>query len=767
MKRFALLLLLCSPALWAQTPADSARIAAMIHSLTLPEKAALLRFDSPAVERLGIPKYNWWNEALHGVARAGEATMFPMPVGMAASFDDDLLYQVFTAVSDEARIKNRQAREALAEDPDMSMWYKGLSFWTPNINIFRDPRWGRGMETYGEDPYLTGRMGSIVVRGLQGEDGTKLHACAKHFAVHSGPEPLRHSFDVSVSERDLWETYLPAFRDLVQDADVQEVLFAYNSFQGFPCGASTRLLQDILRGEWGYRGIILSDCGAVDDFFTERGHHFVATGAEAVAACVKAGGQLECGGTFSALPEAVEQGLVDEALLDRALQKLLWERLRLGELDGTSKWDSIPAERLCCPEFREMARQMARESLVLLQNDGILPLSPDAAVALVGPNAADSTMMWGNYFGTPRHTVSLLEGLQARLPALRYIPGCPLVTGTCDADSLLAQLQDIDIVIFAGGISPKVEGEGIRDRTSIELPAVQREVIAALARAGKRVILVNFSGSAMALVPESETCAAILQAWYPGQEGGHAVADVLLGDFNPAGRLPVTFYRGDAQLPALTDYAMAGRTYRFLHEEPLWPFGYGLSYTTFRYGKARVRRGFLGLGAPRVVVRVRNTGTRDGDEVVQLYVRKDDDPEGPVKTLRGYVRTSLKAGESRRIVFPLTDRTFSWWSEEAGRMVPGKGPFTLLVGPGSADGDLAAVPYLRRYMMACVSARTLNSGPKRLRTMPAAGFGPASPGPAPARRPGLLPPGPARRRGFRPCFRIRSAVSTFFSSSCR
>ncbi len=695
MKKLVLLLLLCCPPALAQSPADSARVAGLVSRLTLEEKAALMKFDSPSVPRLGIPKYNWWNEALHGVARAGESTMFPMPVGMAASFDDDLLYQVFTAVSDEARIKNRLAR---AEDPEADKWYKGLSFWTPNINIFRDPRWGRGMETYGEDPFLTGRMGSLVVRGLQGEDGTKLHACAKHYAVHSGPEPLRHRFDVSVSERDLRETYLPAFRDLVE-AGVQEVMFAYNAFQGYPCGASERLLQDILRGEWGYKGIILSDCGAVDDFFQPYGHRFSQTRAEAAAACVRTGGQLECGWTFPSLPEAVREGLVEEKLLDAAVFKLLLERLRLGELDGESKWDNIPVGRLCSEEHKALSLEMARESLVLLKNDGILPLEADTKLALVGPNAADSVTLWGNYYGTPRHTVTLLEALQARIPALKYVQGCPLVQGECDARSILAQLEGYDTVLFAGGISPTVEGEELPveipgfkggDRTSIELPQVQRDLIAALAEAGKRVILVNFSGSAVALEPEQSRCAAILQAWYPGQEGGHAVADVLLGAVNPSGKLPVTFYRNDGQLPDFENYDMVGRTYRFFDGDPLYPFGYGLSYTTFHYGKARLRRGCFGRG-DRLVVRVRNTGRRDGVETVQLYVRKEGDPAGPRRTLRDYRRVAVKAGRSRRVVFPLTEETFSWWSEQAGRMAPGQGSFHLLVGGSSDAGDLQAL----------------------------------------------------------------------------
>ena len=670
---------------------DSTYVRHLVSKLTLEEKAALMRFDSPAIPRLGIPEYNWWNEALHGVARNGEATMFPMPIGMAASFDDELLYKVFDAVSDEAIVKYHQELRNKADNPSLSLLYKGLSFWTPNINIFRDPRWGRGMETYGEDPYLTSMMGCAVVRGLQGEDGEKVHACAKHYAVHSGPEYSRHHFDAEVSERDLRETYLPAFKDLVQKANVQEVMYAYNSFRGEPCGASEYLLQDILRGEWGYKGIILSDCGAVQDFYNEGCHGYCADRAEASAIAIKTGTQLECGWAFPGIIEAVNRGILDESLLDAAVEKLIYERMRLEENAAAFKQED---EILCCEAYRDLSLRMARESMVLLKNDGILPLSADIPVALVGPNTDDERIMWGNYCGTPRHTVTLLEAFKERIPDLKYVAGCPLVTGETDMPSLLAELEGYDTVIFAGGISPSLEGEEMPvqipgflggDRTSIELPAVQREDIASLVTAGKKVILVNFSGSAIALEPESRICSAILQAWYPGQEGGTAVADVLLGDFNPCGKLPVTFYRNDSQLPDYEDYDMAGHTYRFMKEEPLYQFGYGLSYTSFKIGKPHIRRG------KKVVVRVKNTGNREGTEVVQLYVRKDSDPEGPAKTLRGFKRVTIPAHRTRRVVIPLTDETFAWWSEEEQDIVPGSGRYTLRIGTSSSDNDLQEI----------------------------------------------------------------------------
>lgn len=686
MKRFIALLAVATISLGAFA-VDTLTVKHIVSQLTLEEKAALMRFESPAIPRLGIPEYNWWNEALHGVARNGEATMFPMPIGMAASFDPELLLKVFDAVSDEAIEKYWDGIREKTLDPSVSLWYKGLTFWTPNINLFRDPRWGRGMETYGEDPYLTGVMGCAVVRGLQGEDGGKVHACAKHYAVHSGPEYSRHHFNAEVSERDLRETYLPAFKDLVQKADVQEVMFAYNRFRGFPCGASEYLLQDILRGAWGYKGLIVSDCGAVQDFYNEGAHGFSADRVEASAAAVKAGTQLECGWAFPGIIEAVKSGILDESLLDSAVEKLLYERMRLEENAVNLKM----LETVSSDAHRQLSLEMTRESLVLLKNDGILPLSGGTPVALVGPNAADSVMMWGNYNGTPRHTVTLLEALQARIPGLKYVEGCPLVMGETDLEGLISQLDGFETVVFAGGISPSLEGEEMPvsvpgftggDRTTIELPAVQREAVAALAAAGKKVIFVNFSGSAIALEPESRICSAILQAWYPGQEGGTAIVDVLLGDYNPCGKLPVTFYCGDGQLPDYEDYAMTGRTYRFMKEKPLYSFGHGLSYTRFKMGKPRIRAG------KKLVVRVRNTGKKKGTEVIQLYVRKAGDENGPGKTLRGFKRITIPAHRSRRVVIPLTDETFAWWSEEAQDVVPSSGKYTIMVGTSSSDDDL-------------------------------------------------------------------------------
>jgi len=728
----ALLLLSCAP-----SPEQRAK--ELVSKMSLEEKASLMTHSSAPVEALGIPAYNWWNEALHGVARNGKATVFPMPIAMAASFDQPLVNEVFTAVSDEARIKNRQAVAS-----GHVGWYQGLTFWTPNINIFRDPRWGRGMETYGEDPFLTGQMGMAVVRGLQGPskaDVLKAHACAKHFAVHSGPEWNRHSYDAVVSERDLRETYLPAFKDLVTKANVQEVMIAYNRFRGEPCGASDYLINTILRGEWGYKGIVVSDCWAVSDFFEPGRHGFSPDAASAVAAAIHTGTDLECGNAYPKIPEAVERGLLDEADVDRSLERLLAARIRLGELDGIIEpWNHLKDEELEGDAHLALSRKMAEETLVLLQNrDGILPLDPSARIALLGPNADDREMLWGNYNPIPDKTVTLADAFKARIPGVPVIRACGLLGAefvskeqlerveqmakmtreeiqkltegsggsiqdfldyvedqkkmmagfqpALNVPAVLEQLKDVDVVVFAGGISPRLEGEempvtlpGFKggDRTDIQLPAVQRELLRALHEAGKKVVLVNFSGSAIGLEPETESCDAILQAWYPGEEGGTAIANVLFGDVAPSGKLPLTFYKSIDQLPDFEDYSMTGRTYRYFQGEPLYPFGFGLSYTTFEYGEARVK-------GKSLIIPVTNTGSVDATEVVQLYVRKADDAEGPLKTLRGFTRVPIAAGQTVEVSLPLNEETFLAWSEEKQNMVPIKGTWELLYGGNSHD----------------------------------------------------------------------------------
>ena len=691
------------------------RAADLVQRLTLEEKVSLMQNNSFAVPRLGIKPYNWWNEALHGVARNGRATVFPQAIGMGAAFNDSLLHVVFTAVSDEARAKNHIARR----DSSYKI-YQGLTFWTPNINIFRDPRWGRGQETYGEDPYLTGQLGMAVVRGLQGPEDSqydKAHACAKHYAVHSGPEWNRHSFNAEdIDPRDLWETYLPAFKDLVQKADVKEVMCAYNRFEGSPCCNSDRLLMQILRDEWGYEGLVVSDCGAIYDFFEEGRHGTHKDKADASSAAVLSGTDLECGDAYKSLADAVRQGKIKEEDLDRSVARLLKARFELGEMDETTPWDTISDSVVNCRIHQVLALRMARESMTLLQNkNSLLPLKAGMTVALVGPNANDSVMQWGNYNGFPSHTVTLLEALRKRLPEeqLIYVPGALYVEGfvpkykkeemeqtkPLDAASLLKQVDHADVVIFAGGISPLLEGEEMKvnvqgfkggDRTDIELPAIQRQLLKALKAAGKKVVFVNFSGSAVGLEPETQTCDAILQAWYPGEAGGTAVADVLYGDYNPAGRLPVTFYKNVGQLPDYEDYSMKGRTYRYFEGTPLFPFGHGLSYTTFAYGKAEVKDGCL-------LVPVTNTGSMDGDEVVQLYLNRPDDANGPRKTLRAFKRVHIPAGTTRTVSLPLTEETFNWWDTATNTVHPLKGSYKLLYGGSSDDRALQTMMYEFRY----------------------------------------------------------------------
>ena len=569
--------------------------------LTLDEKVKLMEHESPAIERLGIPQWNWWSEALHGVGRNGKATVFPITMGLASTFDDALVQRCFDVVSTEARAKYNIARK----EGHMKI-YECLSFWTPNINIFRDPRWGRGQETYGEDPYLTSRMGMAVVRGLQGEEGhrfLKLYACAKHFAVHSGPEWNRHSFDVeNLPVRDLWETYLPAFKDLVTKAKVREVMCAYQRYDGEPCCGNNRLLQQILRNEWGFDGLVTSDCWAVDDFWKSGRHGFSKTKEDAISHAVLSGTDVECGETFHSLTDAVKEGKITEAKIDESLTRLLKGRYELGDLDDPSivEWSNIKADTIDCQTHKNMALEAARRSIVLLQNNkNILPLNAETKVLVMGENAIDSTMMWGNYNGFPSHTTTILEGLQQIGKNVQYLSGVPMITKpdapySINEKELQEKMKETDVVIFVGGITPRLEGEemdvhypGFKggDRTSIELPDVQRQLLNKLYKMGKPIIYVNCSGSAVALAPEKKICNAILQAWYGGQCGGQALAEVIYGRVNPSGKLPVTFYASTNQLPDYEDYSMKNRTYRYFKGTPLWYFGEGMSYTTFKLGR--------------------------------------------------------------------------------------------------------------------------------------------------------------------------------------
>ena len=831
-----------NPQLKAEQRADD-----LLKRLSLEEKVQLMMDVSPAIDRLQIPQFQWWNEALHGVGRNGYATVFPITMAMAASWDDALLHRVFTAVSDEARVKARQAKES-----GRIRRYQSLSFWTPNINIFRDPRWGRGQETYGEDPYLTAKMGLAVVRGLQGMtyDGKwighykKLLACAKHFAVHSGPEWNRHTFNIEdLPERDLWETYLPAFKALVQEGEVAEVMCAYQRIDGQPCCSQTRYEQQILRDEWGFKGLITSDCGAIRDFLP-RWHNTAKDSEEASAQAVLAGTDVECGSEYKNLPEAVRRGDIKESDLDRSLRRLLIARFEVGDFDDDKlvEWTKIPSSSVASKEHKQLALDMARKSIVLLKNNGVLPLSKTSGILVMGPNANDSVMQWGNYSGYPTKTITALEGIRQQLGSIPYIPGCDLtrnesvesrfaeikaplgnqgmqvtyynntsmsgkpvttvtltepiklsnggntvfapgvnlenfsarldgtfiptrdetlifdisgddkirllVNGDTIVDiwkvrhriqngqkemavkagqhyriqidyvqesgygalnfdiqhkstptpqELLAQVGDAETIIFIGGISPRLEGEEMRvsepgfrggDRTSIELPQAQRDVLRWLHEAGKKVIFVNCSGGAVAMVPELETCDAILQWWYAGEQGGTALADVLTGRYNPSGKLPVTFYKSTDDLPDFLDYTMKNRTYRYFTGEPLFPFGHGLSYTTFAFSKPGVK---VNDKSVTVTTKVKNTGKLDGTETVQIYFRRTADTEGPQKTLCGYQQVNLKAGETRTVTITLPRKNLESWDAKSNTMHFIPGQYQLMIGSSSADANLLKI----------------------------------------------------------------------------
>ncbi len=690
---------------------SSQRADDLLSRLTLEEKVSLMMDGSPAIKRLGIPQFQWWNEALHGVGRNGYATVFPITMGMAASWDDVLLHQVFTAVSDEARAKAQQAKHR----GDIKR-YQSLSFWTPNINIFRDPRWGRGQETYGEDPYLTSKMGIAVVRGLQGDnyDGTssypsanshayrKLLACAKHFAVHSGPEGTRHQFNIeNLPERDLWETYLPAFKALVQEGKVAEIMCAYQRIDGEPCCGQHRYEQQILRDEWGFDGLITSDCGAIRDFLPPF-HHVSADSAAASAKAILAGTDVECGKVYQSLPAAVRRGDIQERDIDKSLRRLLIARFELGDFDADDlvAWTKIPESVIACQKHRQLAYEMAKKSIVLLKNDGILPLQKDTRIVVMGPNADHPQMQAGNYSGFAVETITALDGIRTLGCHVRFVDGCEhLNNKTMERKQLssadfVIQAADADVVIFVGGLSPQLEGEEMKvsapgfnrgDRTTIELPQLQRDVIKALHQAGKRVVYVNCSGSAVALTPEMENCNAMLQAWYGGEQGGKALAEVLFGIYNPSGKLPVTFYKDDSQLPDFEDYTMKNRTYRYFTGDPLFPFGYGLSYTTFACNALNVKKQKKDVV---VSIDVTNTGQRAGLETIQVYWRNTADVKGPLKTLCAYQQVALKAGEQQTVSITLPYKSFEGWDEKSNTMRVVPGQYEVMVGTSSADHDL-------------------------------------------------------------------------------
>ncbi len=828
------------------------RVENLISLLTPEEKVGLMMNKSVSVDRLGIPSYNWWSEACHGV-RQGGYTVYPQPIGMAASFDAQLFYDVFSTVSDEARANWNRSDHNVFNVPMGAIYYPGnpeLTFWCPNVNIFRDPRWGRGQETCGEDPYMNAVLGVQTVLGMQGNDDKyyKTHACAKHYAVHSGPEPLRHSYNASVSMRDLWETYLPAFKALVKKGNVREVMCAYNRYEGKPCCTSDRLLVDILRRKWAYKAIVLTDCDAINNFYNPRQH---GTHPDALSASVDAvlnGTDLECGKVFMVLTEALQKGLIQESTLDFHLRKTLLGRFELGMFDPAEMlpWAGLKPEVISSEANDALATQAARESMVLLKNNGALPLSKQVkTIAVVGPNADDAELLNGNYGGTPTeaHKHTLLEGIKAAVPGARVIyhkaceladeyntihhlqdfnggkgvlvefynnkelEGEPVKTDYynelnfstfgaygfadgVDKDNLsvrvsgqykatftgemkytlmtdngyllkingetveeaqpgagrggffrrqvdyktfnvtkgetydmvieykhgngnfamlrgdicernLADYTDLanevkaaDAIIVIGGISAQMEGEG-GDKADIELPKVQQRLVQAMHGTGKPVVYVNCSGSAIAFATIEKQCDAILQAWYAGQGGAKALAEVLFGDYNPSGKLPVTFYASNDDLPDFLDYSMDNRTYRYFRGTPLYAFGYGLSYTSFACGKAKLsKKSMKANGKVTITVPVTNTGNRAGTEVVQVYVKALDYPEAPIKSLKGFQRVDLAAGETGKAVITLDGEAFEYYDPSIDELSTRSGRYKILYGSSSLDKDLQSLDFV-------------------------------------------------------------------------
>jgi beta-glucosidase len=699
------------PEIWkdAAQPLD-ARVRDLIGRMSLAEKVQQIRNATPAIPRLGVPAYNFWNEALHGVARAGVATVFPQAIGLAATWDAPLVHAEADVISTEGRAIDNDYRQRHNGD---SRGYYGLTFWSPNINIFRDPRWGRGQETYGEDPFLTGTLGVEFIRGLQGDDPNyyKSVACAKHYAVHSGPESERHQFNVDPPERDFYETYLPQFEMAVRDGQVGGVMGAYNSVYGQPACANPLLLTDLLRKQWGFTGYIVSDCGAIHDI--DAHHKYVATPEEAAAAAVKAGCDICCGSDYNALVIAVQKGLITKQEIDGVVAYALKTRFRLGLFDPPDKvpWSKIGIDQNDTPEHEALALRVACESMVLLKNNGVLPLdrSKIKTIAVIGANADSKTMLAGNYNGTAARPVTILEGIKKAAGenvTVTYEPGCPLALNKTGSnkpgqgiwDAAVAAAKAADVVIYAGGISPDLEGEEMArangyegfsggDRTRIELPEVQSDLLKALQATGRPVVFVNCSGGAMAMPWESQNLPAILQAWYPGEQGGRAVAEVLFGDVNPGGRLPVTFYRSTADLPDFENYSMSNRTYLYFGGQPQFAFGHGLSYTKFSYGKASLKTASAtAQDTVKVSFELKNTGSKDGDEVAQVYFRHlNSAVPQPKLALCGFARLHLKRGQTETAAVEIPAQRFRYWDTTKKQYVVEPGDYELLIGGASDD----------------------------------------------------------------------------------
>ena len=684
------------------------RVNDLVSRLTLEEKVAQMLNSAPGISRLGIPAYNWWSEVLHGVARTPyKVTVYPQAIAMAATFDTNSIKQMADYSAMEGRaIFNKATLEGKA-----GQRYVGLTYWTPNINIFRDPRWGRGQETYGEDPFLTAMLGKAFVHGLQGDDPKylKAAACAKHYAVHSGPEPSRHEFDVSPTDYDLWNTYLPAFKELVVNAKVAGVMCAYNAFKTQPCCGSDQLMIDILRNQWKFTGYVTSDCGAIDDFFQKHKTHKNATDASVDA--VFHGTDVECGNAaYKSLVQAVKDGKIPEKQIDVSVKRLFMIRFRLGMFDPSSmvKYAQTPSSVLDNPEHKAQSLKMAQQSIVLLKNENYtLPLSKKIKkLAVIGPNADNLISVLGNYNGTPSEIVTALQGIKNKLPNTEvvYEKAINFTNDTVrsgnfertDLNALANSVKDADAIIFVGGISPQLEGEEMKvnlpgfnggDRTSILLPGIQTELMKALKSTGKPVVFVMMTGSAIAIPWEAENIPAIVNCWYGGQSAGTALADVLFGDYNPAGRLPVTFYKSDKDLPDFNDYSMTNRTYRYFKGEAQYGFGYGLSYTNFTYDQLRIL--IPNSGNIKANTKVTNSGKMDGEEVVELYVSSQNQNEQtPIRSLKGFKRIFLKAGESKIVSFTLTNADISTIDDKGKpKLLPGK----ILISVGGSQPDKKSI----------------------------------------------------------------------------
>ena len=676
----------------------------LVAKMTVEEKASQLRYDSPAIDRLGVPAYNWWNEALHGVARAGTATMFPQAIALAAAFDEDLMKQVGEVIAEEGRAKyNEQSKRG---DRDI---YKGLTFWSPNVNIFRDPRWGRGHETYGEDPFLTGTLAVPFIKGIQGDgEYMKAAACAKHFAVHSGPEGERHFFNAKASKKDLEETYLPAFEACVKEGNVEAVMGAYNRTNGEPCCANKPLMVDLLRGKWGFKGHFVSDCWAIRDF--HENHKVTATAEESVKLALEMGCDVNCGCTYQKMMNAYRAGLITEEQITESAVRLFTTRFLLGMFDKT-EYDNIPFTVVECDEHQKVASRAAAESIVLLKNDGLLPLDKTKlkTIGVVGPNADSRIALQGNYHGTSSRFVTVLEGIEDKVEGsarVLYSEGCdlwkPNLSNLSDQDypDRLSEVQTIadysDVMVVVVGLDENLEGEegdagnqfASGDKVNLELPIPQRQLLNSALACGKPTIVINMSGSSINLGVAQDKAAAVIQAWYPGAKGGRDVADILFGDVSPSGKLPVTFYKSADDLPDFKDYSMKNRTYRYFEGTPLYPFGYGLTY-----GKCSAKDVDVELvkddkgefAGAKVTATVVNEGKRDTDEVVQIYI-KDTGFELaiPNPSLCGFKRVHLAAGEEKKVVVDIDRKAFTSVDEEGVRDLFSKN-FTIYAGTSQPD----------------------------------------------------------------------------------